>query len=118
MSHEPLSERDVTVVVPVHDERVEFEEILARYAQEFEKRGLTCEFVFVLDGTPDALFEELGRIQVVDVVLPIVNGPELRLRCVTEPDKAQAALLDRLGLRLPKRLHRPEQLAKCSGKLP
>jgi len=61
MSHEPLSERDVTVVVPVHDERVEFEEILARYAQEFEKRGLTCEFVFVLDGTPDALFEELGR---------------------------------------------------------
>ncbi len=62
--------------------------------------------------------EDLGRIQVVDVVLPIVNGPELRLRCVTDPDKAQAALLYRLGLRLPKRLHRPEQLAKCSGKLP
>jgi glycosyltransferase involved in cell wall biosynthesis len=59
--NEPAVERDVTVVVPVHDERVEFEEILSRYAHEFEKRGLTHEFVFVLDGTPDALFEELGR---------------------------------------------------------
>jgi hypothetical protein len=59
--NEPSTERDVTVVIPVHDERVEFEEILSRYAQEFEKRGLTHEFVFVLDGTPDALFEELGR---------------------------------------------------------
>jgi len=68
-----------------------------------------------LGNSPRTLLEELGRIQVVDVVLPIVNGPELRLRCVTEPDKAQAALLDRLGLRLPKRLHPRERLAECSG---
>jgi hypothetical protein len=27
------------------------------------------------------------------------------LRCVTQPDAAQAALLDRLGIILPKRLH-------------
>ena len=29
---------------------------------------------------------------------------ELRLRCVVRPDRAQAALLERLGLRLPDRL--------------
>ena len=28
----------------------------------------------------------------------------IRLRCVTQPDAAQAALLDRLGMVLPKRM--------------
>jgi hypothetical protein len=33
----------------------------------------------------------------------------IRLRCVTQPDAAQAALLDRLGLVLPKRMRRDQQ---------
>ena len=57
-----------------------------------------------LGNSPRTLLEELGRIQVVDVVIPVVGGPELRLRCVAQPDGAQAALLQRLGLTLPKRL--------------
>jgi len=57
-----------------------------------------------LGNSPRTLLEELARIQCVDVVLPVEDGPEVRLRCVTRPDKAQAALLDRLGLQLPKRL--------------
>ncbi len=52
--------------------------------------------------------EELKRIQSVDVVLPLSDGSELRLRCVVRPDEAQAELLDRLGLRLPRRLRKPE----------
>lgn len=52
---------DLTVIVPVHDERVEFDEILARYGAEFDKRGVSYEFVFVLDGASDRLFEELGQ---------------------------------------------------------
>jgi hypothetical protein len=32
---------------------------------------------------------------------------ELRLRCVVRPDRAQAILLERLGLRLPERLRMP-----------
>jgi glycosyltransferase involved in cell wall biosynthesis len=52
--------RDLTVVVPVHDEKVEFEAILREYGREFDKRGISWEFVFVLDGTPDRLFEELA----------------------------------------------------------
>jgi transposase len=60
-----------------------------------------------LGNSPRTILEEFGRIQCVDVLLPLVDGPELRLRCVVEPDKAQADLLERLGLRLPKRLKAP-----------
>ena len=69
-----------------------------------------------LGNSPRTLLEEIGRIQVVDVVLPVVGGPELRLRCVAQPDAAQAALLERLGLALPKRLRTPAPLSECSGK--
>jgi transposase len=59
-----------------------------------------------LGNSPRTILEELGRIQSTDVVLPLADEPgrELRIRCVVRPDKAQAMLLDRLGLRLPERL--------------
>lgn len=59
-----------------------------------------------LGNSPRTLLEELGRIQSADVVLPLADGSgrEVRLRCVIRPDRAQALLLDRLGLRLPERL--------------
>jgi hypothetical protein len=59
MSGDLDTERDLTVVVPVHDENVEFAEILDRYGRELDRRRLSHEFVFVLDGTSDALFEKL-----------------------------------------------------------
>jgi transposase len=62
-----------------------------------------------LGNSPRTILEELARIQSTDVVLPLAEDParELRIRCVVRPDKAQAALLDRLGLRLPERLRSP-----------
>jgi len=60
-----------------------------------------------LGSSPRTLIEELKRLQCVDVLLPLVAGPELRLRCVLEPEQALKDLLDRLGLRLPKRLRLP-----------
>jgi transposase len=62
-----------------------------------------------LGNSPRTILEELGRIQSTDVVLPLAADAtrELRIRCVVRPDKAQAALLDRLGLRLPERLRAP-----------
>lgn len=59
-----------------------------------------------LGNSPRTILFELGHIQSVDVVLPLARdtGRELRIRCVVRPDRAQAALLDRLGLRLPDRL--------------
>jgi len=38
------------------------------------------------------------------VVLPTTTHGRLRARCMTQPDAAQAALLDRLGIVLPKRM--------------
>ena len=60
-----------------------------------------------LGSSPRTVIEELRRIQSADVVLPLEDGTERRIRCVVRPDAAQAALLDRLGLRLPQRLRAP-----------
>ena len=67
-----------------------------------------------LGNSPRTLLEEIGRIQSTDVVLPLLDDPrrELRIRCVVRPDKAQAMLLDRLGLRLPERLRAPPHVIK------
>jgi transposase len=61
-----------------------------------------------LGNSPRTVLEELARIQTHDVILPTAAGAEIRLRCVTQPDGAQAALLERLGITLPKRLRLPE----------
>ncbi len=57
-----------------------------------------------LGDEPRRIFEELGKISLVDVVLPIRNGPEIRRRCVRRPTDHQAILLDRLGLALPRQI--------------
>jgi len=59
-----------------------------------------------LGNSPRTLLEEFERIRSTDVVLPLTQDPahELRLRCVVRPDKAQAILLQRMGLRLPERI--------------
>jgi transposase len=69
-----------------------------------------------LGNSPRTILEELARIQSHDVVLPTTTHRQLRLRCVTQPDAAQAALLDRLGIVLPKRMRLPEQeLPACAA---
>ena len=50
----------------------------------------------------------LTRIQAHHVILPTAPHGDIRLRCVTQPDAAQAALLDGLGIALPKRIRVPE----------
>jgi transposase len=62
-----------------------------------------------LGNSPRTVLEELARIQSNDVILPTIASGEIRLRCITEPDAAQAALLDRLGIILPKRMRLNER---------
>lgn len=57
---------------------------------------------------PRKVLEEIGRIQVVDVILPTRCGQEIKRRCVMRPTAHQAILLDYLGLRLPERLRMTE----------
>jgi transposase len=61
-----------------------------------------------LGDAPRIILEELARIQSHDVVLPTATHGVIRLRCVTQPDASQAALLDRLGLVLPRRMRLEE----------
>ena len=57
-----------------------------------------------LGNSPATVLEEFARIQSHDVILPTPMHANIRLRCITKPDEAQAALLDRLGIVLPKRM--------------
>jgi transposase len=63
-----------------------------------------------LGDSPRTILTELSRITAADVVLPLADGSarELRLRCVVRPDRSQALLIDRLGLKLPERLRTPQ----------
>jgi hypothetical protein len=68
-----------------------------------------------LGNSPRTILEELARIQSHDVVLPTTTHGQIRLRCVTQPDAAQAALLDRLGIVLPKRMRLAEHADSDEG---
>ena len=68
-----------------------------------------------LGDAPRTVVEEFARIRSGDVVLQAVsrNGVTsrtIRLRCVTEPDAAQKVLLSRLGLTMPRRLRRLDEV--------
>jgi transposase len=60
-----------------------------------------------LGSAPRPLIEEIARLKATDVLLPTSAGRELRIRCVTQPDKGLQILLSRLGLEIPARLGQP-----------
>jgi transposase len=70
-----------------------------------------------LGDAPRTLLEELVKIKSGDVLLPTVTnngqpGKTIRLRCVTEPDAGQKVLLHRLGIHLPRRLRRLDEIGQ------
>ena len=80
----------------------------ARMAQWMRRAGL--------GDSPRTLLEEFAKIKSGDVVLPaqMADGRRrtIHLRCVTTPDEAQKVLLNRLGLTLPQRLRRIDEVAQ------
>jgi transposase len=70
-----------------------------------------------LGDAPRTLLEEFAKIKSGDVVLPArtrdgQTSKMVRLCCVTTPDEAQKVLLNRLGLTLPQRLRRIDQIVQ------
>ena len=57
-----------------------------------------------LGDEPRRVLDELGKVRLVDVVMPTQTGATIRKRCITHPTDHQAILLLRLGLSLPSRL--------------
>ena len=109
----------------IHKSELSLRPIWHQKADRVQAHILVCFLAYVLWKTleqwqqraglghsPRTLLDELGRIQSTDVVLPLAEQPrrELRIRCIVRPDKAQALLLERLGLELPERLRIPPKL--------
>ena len=70
-----------------------------------------------LGDAPRTVLEELTKIKSGDVLLPTVTrqgqpAKTIRLRCVTQPDPAQKVLLNRLGIQLPRRLRRFDEVVQ------
>ena len=109
----------------IHKSDLSIRPIWHQKAERVQAHILVCFLAYVLwktleqwqrraglGSSPRTILEEIGRIQSTDVVLPLADNSrrELRIRCVVRPDKAQAMLLDRLGLRLPERLRVPPHI--------
>lgn len=105
----------------IHKSDLSLRPIWHQKQERVEAHVLVCFLAYVLWKTlgqmcksaglgdePRKVLEEIGRIQVVDVVLPTRCGREIRRRCVMRPTAHQAILLDRLGLRLPERMRMTE----------
>jgi transposase len=58
------------------------------------------------------VIKEFARLKANDVILKTSAGREIRLCCITRPDQAQRALLDRMGLAIPERLGRSSWVRK------
>jgi len=105
----------------IHKDQLRVRPIWHQRQDRVQAHILVCFLAFVLwkslemwqqraglGNSPRTILEELVRIQSHDVVLPTATHGQIRLRCVTQPDPAQAALLDRLGIVLPKRMRLAE----------
>jgi len=86
-------------------------------ADRVEAHILVCFLAFVpwkslemgqqssgLGNSPRTILDQFARIQTHDVVLPTATHGDVRPRCVAQPDPAQVALFDRLGITIPKRM--------------
>lgn len=105
----------------IHKDQLRVRPIWHQREDRVQAHILVCFLAFVLwkslemwqqraglGNSPRTILEELARIQSHDVVLPTATHGQIRLRCVTQPDLAQSALLDRLGIVLPKRMRLAE----------
>jgi len=57
-----------------------------------------------LGNEPRKVFDEIAQIKVVDVVMPTRQGAVIRKRCIAQPTKPQAVLLQMLQLHLPQKM--------------
>jgi transposase len=107
----------------IHKDQLHVRPIWHQRADRVLAHILVCFLAFVLwktlemwqqraglGNSPRTVLDEIARIQSHDVVLPTTTHGDIRLRCIAQPDDAQALLLDRLGIVLPKRM-RADDLA-------
>jgi transposase len=108
---------DAEAAFRIHKSDLKIRPIWHQKTERVQAHILVCFLAYVLWKTlgqlcksaglgdePRRVFAELGKIRVVDVVIPTRTGHQIRRRCVSRPTEHQAILLQRLGLNLPKNL--------------
>lgn len=101
----------------IHKSDLSIRPIWHQKKERVQAHILVCFLAFVLWKTlsqmcqraglgdePRKVLDEISQIQMVDVVLPTKSGVNIRRRCVAQPTKHQAILLQKLGLTLPAHL--------------
>ena len=91
----------------IHKESLQLRPVWHQKAERVKAHILVCFLAYVLRKTLQGwserarlgssvttILEELARIQSTDVVAPTQDGRQIRLRCVVQPDRAQAILLE------------------------
>jgi transposase len=116
---------DAEAAFRIHKSDLRLRPVWHQKEERVQAHILVCFLAYVLRKTLEAwadraglgkstttLLEELARIQSTDLVAPTTDGRTIRLRCVVRPDRAQAILLQHLGLELPERLQLPRGIGK------
>jgi len=101
----------------IHKSDLGIRPIWHQKAERVQSHILVCFLVYVLWKTlgqlcvraglgeePRRVFDELGNIRLVDVVMPTTDGRVFTRRCVTRPTDHQSILLQRLQFVLPRHL--------------
>lgn len=108
----------------IHKDELEIRPIRHQTSARARAHILVCFLAYVLwkmleqwqsraglGNSPRTILEELGQIHSGDVVLPTADGKRIQLRCIVRPEKAQAIILQRLGLDIPRRMRIPAGIA-------
>jgi transposase len=116
---------DVEAAFRMQKDQLGLRPIWHRLGRRIEAHILICFLAYALQKTlegwcqkaglgrsPRKVLDELAHIHSTDVTFPTTDDRIVRLRCIVRPDKAQADLLNRLGLDLPKRLRLPAGIAR------
>jgi transposase len=86
------------------EERVQAHILVCFLAYVLSKTlGQTCKRAG-LGNEPRKVLDEIAQIKAVDIALPTKQGTVIRKRCIAQPTKPQAVLLQMLGLHLPQQM--------------
>jgi transposase len=108
-----LTEAETAFKIHKHD--LSLRPIWHQKAERVQAHILVCFLAYVvwkslgqlchlagLGDEPRKVFEEIAKLRMIDLVIPTRAGPKLRRRLVAQPTTAQAVLLQRLQMSLPK----------------
>jgi transposase len=110
---------DAEAAFRIHKDDLQLRPIWHQKEERVKAHILVCFLTYVLwksfsqmcknaglGNEPRKVIEEIKQLTMMDIVLPTRKGIDIRLRCVSKPDKPLQILLQRLKLNPPERLQK------------